>query len=192
MDIIAIYGDLRAGKDYIAEELAKRLEGFVAYPTSLVIRRLTDALDIHLGESTQEEQKDAARPHLTQVSKAGHAAFGPDIWLDLSIRELSHQNLRGAVLTGLRLPENLTAIHELNGLNIWIEASRETVAKRYEAKGITLTDELYNNFWDTQIRPYKNDEDLMDIIIRNDGNAEETEADIQKALRTITEHFNLV
>ncbi|MEI6477957.1 MAG: hypothetical protein WCO52_03135 [bacterium] len=192
MHIVATYGDLRAGKDYIAEELSRRLPEFISYPTSLPIRRLLDALHTYEIDSSDEDRKDAVRRPITQVSKAGHDAFGPDIWLDLSLRDARSQGVEGVALTGLRLADNLKAIHRHGGLNIWVEASRETIVQRYAAKGLVLTEELYNNQWDNQVRPYKADRALMDLVVRNDGNAEETEADLRQALDKIKAHFSIL
>jgi len=191
MHIVSVYGDNRSGKNYISEELGRRLAGFQVYETSLTIRRFADALHDVGTVGDDEVNKDTYRVLLQQVSKAGHEAFGPNIWVDLSLRDLKEQGAKAVVINGSRVPETLPYIHELGGLNVWVEASREVIAARYLEKGITLTDELYNNFWDTQIRPFKNDPTLMDIVIPNNNNRTETELALEQAVGLIEKHFSL-
>ena len=189
MHIVSVYGDNRSGKNYISEELGRRLSGFTVYETSLTIRRFADALHDVGTVGDDEVNKDTYRVLLQQVSKAGHEAFGPNIWVDLSLRDLEQQGAKSVVINGSRVPETLAYVHTLGGLNVWVQASREVINARYLEKGIVLTDEMYNNFWDTQIRPFKDDPNLMDLIIPNNNNAEETEEALEKAVKAIEKHF---
>lgn len=190
MHIVSVYGDNRSGKNYISEELGRRLPDFAVYETSLPLRRFTDALHALNTVHEDENEKDSYRHLLTQISRAASQVFSRDIWVELSLLELKDRGVACAIINGSRIP-SMAHIHELGGLNVWIEASREVIAERYLSKGIILTEEMYNNGWDDQIRAFKHDKSLFDLWVRNDNDAKETEKDVEVAVQHITEHFRL-
>lgn len=146
--LIGLGGNLRAGKDAFADNLAGN-HGFIKMGMSdnlnAALLRLNPIIpvygewqsvaaymhyaDLHDRVGYVEAKKNSEVRRLLQVlgTEVGREMIGPNVWVDMARRDIEQhmRNGRSVVITAVRFPNEIEMIRALGGTTVWIERAVE-------------------------------------------------------------------
>lgn len=136
--LISFSGYATAGKDAAADQFVKNdgyVKTYMSKPLEKALLTLDPWIDFggmdhmhysqlhaHVGYDESKKNPEVRRLLQKLGTEVGREMFDPDVWIDLVFEEISYLMLDNpVVLTGVRYPNELHAVHSRGGFAVWVD-----------------------------------------------------------------------
>ncbi|UKL30047.1 AAA family ATPase protein [Bacillus phage PK2] len=175
---IALTGEMRSGKDKVAEYLIEKY-GFQRFAFGDGIRKTTRRLFPEAYESGEKPRR------LLQEFGQFCVKQNKDVWVNYLFREMLYQGIDpvvdNVVITDLRQPHEYEKLLESGFTIVRVNTKPHIRRRRMEAKGEFVSDEQFNHSTEKHIREFE-----VDFELDNNGTPDQLFDQVEVMLTNIT------